>query len=285
MSTLSLTCRFVGAVVIAALLFTFTGADPAGAWPWPAALAFWLLSVGVGLGLASAAAAVLARRPGWASRPRWLVIALAGVCGLLLYTPLSLALEDAFPGPPEDDDSWLDVIEAGGLPGRLLAELLQAGPAYLLTWGLINLLAPWQGPTFGDPLPALPSRGAAPPAALPADTSVEPARSAAAVLGWPPALGDEVVCVTADLHYLQVATRRGRATVLGSLAAVERHFGSAGLRVHRSHWVALNAVRSVRRTAAGWVCVLDGGACLPVSRRRVAEVRASLGVDFFREDT
>jgi DNA-binding LytR/AlgR family response regulator len=96
-------------------------------------------------------------------------------------------------------------------------------------------------------------------------------------------LGDEVLRVTADLHYLHVSTVLGRATVLGSLAAVEAHFGASGLRIHRSHWVARRSIRRVARTAGGWQCELQDGQRLPISRRRVAEVRALLGSDFVLE--
>jgi hypothetical protein len=322
MPTLSVTRRFAAAVLIASLLFTLVGANPAGHWPWPVAFVFWMLSVGIGLGLASAVAAVLVRQSRWLHRPRWLLIALAGGLGLLLYAPLSLALDGVFPPAPDPDDgdAWLDAVEASGLAGRLLAEVLQAGPAYLLTWGLINAAAPWQPartppagePAPGDavdlagadrmgplhartappsppvPRPSQPLAPSQPPAPTPTPSPTAAATpsarpTAAQVLGWPPALGDEVIHVSADLHYLQVVTQAGRATVLGSMAAVELHFGEQGLRIHRSHWVSLSAVHGVRRTAAGWVCTMRDGRQLPVSRRRMADVRARLGRDFWRD--
>ncbi len=310
MPVLSAAHRFGAAVLTAAALFTLTDADPAGAWPDPLAFAFWLATVGAGLGLAVGAAAVLVRRPAWARRPRWQVVALSGGLGLLLFTPLALGLDSVFPPPPEPPDGWLDALEARGLGGRLLTELLQVGPAYLLTWGLINLAAPWPlarsaalsappvpagAPTEGpDEAPAdvpaeVPSAPPAsptepaPPAAQAKPAPAASAPTAANALGWPRALGDEVLHVQADLHYLQVTTALGRTMVLGSLAAVEAHFVDQGLRVHRSHWVALRAVRGVRRKGEGWVVDLDGGSSVPVSRRRVAQVRERLGVDFRRD--
>lgn len=307
--------RFGAAVLIVAALFTLTGADPAGSWPGLLAFTFWVVSGGAGLGLAGVVAAVLVRRPAWVQRPRWQTVALSGGLGLLMFTPLSLGLEVVFPPPVEPPDGWLDALEARGLGGRLLAELLQVGPAYLLTWHLINLTAPWpparsaglaitgpaavpvvlEPPAAGPrppTLPALPApqvaQGAQVPqaasaAASPAASGSTDAPSAADALGWPRALGDEVMHVEADLHYLQVTTDLGRAMVLGSLAAVEAHFGDRGLRVHRSHWVALRAVRGVRRNGEGWVVDLSGGTTVPVSRRRVAQVRERLGVDFRRD--
>jgi len=304
--------RLSAAVLIVAALFTLTGADPAGSWPGLLAFTFWVVSGGAGLGLAGVVAAVLVRRPAWVQRPRWQTVALSGGLGLLMFTPLSLGLEVVFPPPTEPPDGWLDTLEARGLGGRLLAELLQVGPAYLLTWHLINLTAYWPParsaglaitgpavvPVALEPaavgprppaLPALPASQAeqvaqvASGAASPAAPGSIDAPTAADTLGWPRALGDEVLHVEADLHYLQVTTALGRAMVLGSLAAVEAHFGDQGLRVHRSHWVALRAVRGVRRKGEGWVVELSGGASVPVSRRRVAHVRERLGVDFRRD--
>lgn len=300
--------RFGAAVLIVAALFTLTGADPAGSWPGLLAFTFWVVSGGAGLGLAGVVAAVLVRRPAWVQRPRWQTVALSGGLGLLMFTPLSLGLEVVFPPPVEPPDGWLDALEARGLGGRLLAELLQVGPAYLLTWYLINLTAPWPSarsaglavtgpavvPVVLEPptVPALPApqveqvaqvAQAASVAASPAASGSTDVPAAADALGWPRALGDEVLHVEADLHYLQVTTVLGRAMVLGSLAAVEAHFGDRGLRVHRSHWVALRAVRGVRRNGEGWVVDLSGGTTVPVSRRRVAQVRERLGVDFRRD--
>lgn len=265
--------RFAAAVAVVSLLFAWLGVGPTETWSFGAALMFWALSTAIGLGLAVAAAAALGRRSVWVARPRWIVIGAAGLIGLLAYVPLAMGLEWLLPGPPEPPDDWLDRLEQSGVLPAALAELLQAGPPYLLTWALINIAAPASLRPAAERAVLAPSMPMPPP----------PLHSAADALGWPPAIGDEVLAVTADLHYLQISTRLGRATVLGSLAAVEQHFDAAGvpgLRLHRSHWVALSAVRHVRRTGNGWVCELVDGQRLPVSRRRVAEVRQLLGQDF-----
>jgi hypothetical protein len=317
---LSIAGRFLLAVLAIAALFSAAGADPARHLPLPLALLFWILSVGAGLAMAVAAAAFLGRRAGALRLPRWQLIGLAGIIGLLLYSPLSLGLEALFPapGPQPPDDSWLDRLESAGTAGALVAEVLQAGPLYLLTWALLNaapaagvapagraLPAPAVAPArelrTPTPVPSdrtdglavappVPEQGAQelpvpplPGPEPPAGSRPAPAARAAEALGWPAALGDEVLCVTADLHYLHVSTLLGRATVLGSLAAVESHFGAAGLRIHRSHWVARRAIRRVARSSGGWRCELRDGQRLPISRRRVAEVRSLLGADFILE--
>jgi hypothetical protein len=101
MPVLSAAHRFGAAVLTAAALFTLTDADPAGAWPDPLAFAFWLATVGAGLGLAVGAAAVLVRRPAWARRPRWQVVALSGGLlgrGSLVRKRLEQRLKSAVPG-------------------------------------------------------------------------------------------------------------------------------------------------------------------------------------------
>ena len=100
----------------------------------------------------------------------------------------------------------------------------------------------------------------------------------------PEALGTDVVLLTSDLHYLQVRTRLGRAMILGALREVEAAFGDAGIRVHRSHWVLLDAVTRLRQSGNGWLVELVDGHKLPVSRRKRREVSERLGRDFVRED-
>jgi hypothetical protein len=115
-----------------------------------------------------------------------------------------------------------------------------------------------------------------------ADAAVDAAGQFLAQL--PPAIGDDVISIRADLHYLHVRTRRGQATVLGGLAATEAALGARGLRVHRSYWVALAHVRRVSRGARGWSCQLSDGTRVPISRRRTGEVRRLLGSDFVIDD-
>lgn len=294
---LAITIRYGVAVLAIASLFTLAEAEPARHLSAIAAFAFWMLSVGVGLALATASVACLTRWSGTQRLPRWQLISLAGVMGLLLYTPLSLSIEVAFPPPTLDDadGNFLDELESAGGSAALAAELLQAGPLYLLTWALLNLAPATainrSAVVIATPavLPPPPRIGPPEPVTRTVTTDADaaepsPARLAAEELGWPVALGQEPLSVSADLHYLHVSTALGRATVLGSLAAVEAHFGETGLRIHRSHWVARSAVRRIARGASGWRCELHDGQRLPISRRRVAEVRALLGSDFVLGD-
>jgi DNA-binding LytR/AlgR family response regulator len=101
----------------------------------------------------------------------------------------------------------------------------------------------------------------------------------------PEQLGTDVIAVTSELQYLRVWTSRGCALILGALADVESEAAASGLRVHRSWWVATDHVVSVRRTAAGAICLMSDGRKVPVSRRRRSEVLAHFGDGtFYRSD-
>lgn len=135
-------------------------------------------------------------------------------------------------------------------------------------------------PEHGDPTPR--SDIGLPEASRPADLgSTGMASHPLPCASWrerlPAELGTDVIAVASELQYLRVWTSRGCALVLGALADVESEEVARGLRVHRSWWVACEHVMSVRRTAAGTVCLMSDGRRVPVSRRRSAEVLARFG--------
>lgn len=68
-------------------------------------------------------------------------------------------------------------------------------------------------------------------------------------------------------HYVEVTTDKGRALLLLRLSDAMRETAPVpGLQVHRSHWVALDAVRRSTRQAGKPVLELENGAVVPVSR-------------------
>ncbi len=87
-------------------------------------------------------------------------------------------------------------------------------------------------------------------------------------------------------HYVQITTSAGASLILMRLAdAIAETEGTPGLQVHRSHWVATNAVAAARRVDGKVVLTLHDGQDLPVSRTYVAAVRrAGLLPDRKRRD-
>jgi hypothetical protein len=92
-----------------------------------------------------------------------------------------------------------------------------------------------------------------------------------------PALGRSLISLTKQDHYLKVVTREGEALILKRMAdAVAELDGYPGMQVHRSHWVAFEAVEAVERATGRWVVRLSDGRTLPVSRPNAAPLRAAI---------
>lgn len=84
----------------------------------------------------------------------------------------------------------------------------------------------------------------------------------------PPKLrGAEVWAVEAEDHYLRLHTSRGQDLILLRLAdAVAELDGIEGAQVHRSWWVARDAIADVRRGDGRATLTLKDGSEVPVSR-------------------
>ena len=81
-----------------------------------------------------------------------------------------------------------------------------------------------------------------------------------------------------EAQYLRVRTPRGEAMVPGALKELDAALPPGlGFRIHRSHWVALGHCKGLRKRGGGWVCCLDTGLTLPVSRRRLAAAKKAIG--------
>lgn len=309
--------QVAGLSVMLALLFAVLQPPPTAHLAFPLALLAWLLHIGLGMLCALTAARILFRRaPSWQRWP-WSGLLIAGVLGAMLFSPLALGLEALFPPAPAELDEDGPAL-AGGLVGAIVEEFLALLPSYLAAWVLVNvapMLRIGQAQPLAGPAPAVPpSSSPIGPTPLPSGSATSPVLAGpgagatadgAPATGDPPrsdpepaatvaeeglldrlptAVGRRLVSISADLHYLLVVTRRGRATLLGSLTEAERELGECGVRIHRSHWVALDAVRRLRRSTQGWRCELVDGRSLPVSRRRAADIKRRLGTDFVVED-
>ena len=83
----------------------------------------------------------------------------------------------------------------------------------------------------------------------------------------PESLGHDLTRVSADGHYLEVVTTKGRGRILMRFSdAMTELAGSDGLRIHRSHWVALAAIARVEQLDRRVFVVLRDGTRWPVSQ-------------------
>ena len=84
----------------------------------------------------------------------------------------------------------------------------------------------------------------------------------------------QLLRLSAADHYVEVVTANGRELLLMRLQdAIELTQPETGLRVHRSHWVACTAMRSLQSTSSGGTLTLIDGTNVPVSRAMMRQVR------------
>jgi hypothetical protein len=86
--------------------------------------------------------------------------------------------------------------------------------------------------------------------------------------------GAEVWAVEAEDHYLRLHTSKGQDLILLRLAdAIAELEGLEGMQVHRSWWVARDAIVGARRGDGRAVLTLKDGAEVPVSRTYAGQLR------------
>ncbi|MEP7315551.1 MAG: LytTR family transcriptional regulator DNA-binding domain-containing protein [Sphingomicrobium sp.] len=91
----------------------------------------------------------------------------------------------------------------------------------------------------------------------------------------PPAWNGELRALEMEDHYVRAHGPDGRSElILMRMRDAEAELdGIEGMRVHRSWWVAKNAIEGRRRDGRNWLLKLTGGLEAPVARDRVAELR------------
>lgn len=298
---LSVRSQLAGAGALLVLALTLM--EPASAFglPWWQRAAFHAAHVFPAMALAWGLSGWLFNRPGLRRWPASLLLALAGAAAGLALAPWSVTLEMAL-GVVD-----LDTPGAAPLPWTMVAwraeladELLQVPPRTALFWVAMNHWVLWRSSrpeAAAEEAAALPpASGSMPepaPMAVPAErvahADADPGTDAAgpptgrrappALLERLPArLGQDLVWLEAQQHYLRVVTTRGEHLLLQGLAPAVAELagcGPAGMQVHRSFWVAWRHVERLDLRPGALAVVLRDGRRLPMGRRRARDVAAA----------
>jgi hypothetical protein len=172
------------------------------------------------------------------------------------------------------------VVALGSVPLSLLIDLAldRMVPAeasrfpglYLQVFGIGIPVAFLMSRLFGPPGDLPPSPGAA------AAPSAAPAPQKARFLDRVPAsIGPRLLCLSMEDHYVRAHGPEGSALILMRMRdAVDELDGMAGIQVHRSWWVAADAVERVERDGGRLRLRLAGGLVVPVARSQVGAVRS-----------
>ena len=268
---------FFGTASLLGLLFAFISADSENL-GFGASLLIWQAQTVLPIGLVILCHLLLERSTQISRLNGWTQLVLSGCVGATLFSPLALGLD-------------LVLVDEAP-PESLLLEFLDEWSAVLppvtIAWVAIN--APWMlGYKFtqvsGDehrrrqplesPLvtPAIATDGTLDKPGPDPDETMH----TGFMQLLPPGLGVDLVYMEAELHYLKVVTAQGQALILYSLKdAVSELPGGDGIVCHRSFWVSKAHIETFKQKGRQGTLVLSDGLQIPVSRRKLAEVRAKL---------
>ncbi|SMQ85634.1 transcriptional regulator, LytTR family [Devosia lucknowensis] len=175
---------------------------------------------------------------------------------------------------------WLAALIAGGAAGPFIAALVA-----LLNWAVfgpditvIDLMTLTIYCTLISMAVTLLSAllGARPAGAVPVDAGAATEAEPALLARLPRGLRGRLVHLAVSDHYVDVTTDKGTTLVLMRLSDAMRETAPVpGLQVHRSHWVALDAVRRSTRQAGKPMLELVTGTMVPVSRTYLEATRAA----------
>ena len=104
------------------------------------------------------------------------------------------------------------------------------------------------------------------PATEPRPALARPSESASFIARLPAHLGVDILALEAEQHYLRVHTANGSDLILYRLSDAVRELGVRGTQVHRSFWVAAEAITKVCGSSAAPKLLLRNGMEVPVSR-------------------
>jgi MFS family permease len=196
-------------------------------------------------------------------------------------------------------EAWLESREfyrrAGPWLQRAILIALTSAPMVLIAGPAAHALTGWEASVsevielywrtaLVGCVVTLITKGALPPAArgLPAPViaEAEPApveivqpQTSRLVARLPQELRGRLLCLQMEDHYVRVHTDRGSALLLMRLSdAMSEAEPISGMQIHRSWWVAKDAIKSFERVGRTGQLILSNGVTAPVSQRHLAAV-------------
>lgn len=221
--------------------------------------------------------ATLACRLGFSEASGWIAAVVVWSAPMTLYLwhfGPTIMLDRPWPNIEQFMETYWQVISLGGIA------------MFLLWWRAApedrQAPAPVPEQVVPEQVPANLSVEA--PAAIPAAAeAAEPAKPDAGPaprLGpllserLPPHLGDDVIALQMEDHYVRVHTTLGDTLILLRMADAVADLAQVdGLRVHRSWWAARHAVVAVDRQGRSATLTLTNGLTVPVARDRLPQLR------------
>lgn len=250
----------------------FTLLEPEGSVETSALLRLvqWLLQVSVPLVMLVLVHLLLSRSITFDHLGPWWKLSISGLLGGVLFTPVALALDFAF-----GIDAWPVMDHSMHLFQLFLDEMVGVVPPILVVWLGINAPRVLRL-DFSEPLPASaePARKSAFATDSPQEKTETPISGLLQQL--PTALGQDIVYLMSELHYLRVVTTTGNALVLYSLRDAVDELGGAGTQTHRAFWAAFAHIEKIVTRNGRTELLMRDGSLVPVSRRQASRVKREI---------
>jgi hypothetical protein len=206
----------------------------------------------------------------------WLKILLSGLLGCLLFLPFALGLDYVM-----GLDDWSQVKNFAQAQDIVLEEIGGVFAPVLLTWAGMNapriLQLNFSNATLSQPIEITSS-------SVTTDIPVgEKERDLSRCEGeflakFAKLIGTDIIYMMSELHYVRVVTIKGETLVLHNLKDAIAQLPSeyVGIQTHRSYWAASKHIESIKEKNGHTGLALSRGKTIPVSRRKLAEVKEFL---------
>lgn len=186
-----------------------------------------------------------------------------------LFAPFSLLLDHGFGNPDEE------ALTLSSFPALYLDEVVAIAPLISLLAVIVAYL--FRRETRQDPETVNDVSKASTETVHPA-----PPKLSDLMEGVSADLGEDLVRMAAQDHYVEIVTSQGRALITERFSdCVEKLEHLNGLQCHRSHWINLSHVKNVERSGSAYSCLMTNGDRIPVSRRRWSDLKKQRTADSF----
>lgn len=231
------------------------------------ALVQWLAQAAVPMALGIGSHLGLHRLPRFDRLNPWVKLTVSGLFAALLFAPVAHVI-DVMLGVDEGPLGWTGLLEEAG--GVLLP----------VTFAWVAINAPFVLGYRWEQARPVPTE--VPVEVAPTNRQSEATPTIVAPEPFfmtlvPADRRGEVISLKAELHYLTVATTRGRSMILYSLGdAIGELPPAAGIQTHRSYWAGFKHCLALERKGRSAQLKMSDGSFVPVSRNRLNEVKGAM---------
>ncbi|WP_428522625.1 LytTR family DNA-binding domain-containing protein [Roseibium sp.] len=263
----------------AGLLAANQQARPEG-WPVIGVYGYWLVRIGIEATLFIAFLQLLSLLPRIAKHTLW-AICLAALASYFPFV-LSVTALDIVLGLPELDAPALGETGSAIRLGAFLHELVYLLDNHIILCALLSIPMVLQAcwiPAQLQPLSGANSGSTEMPAAEPSGPAIKEPENTSTKTSFleslSPPFTDRILRAEAQEHYVKLVGPNDTQMVLYRFSDILRELPeNTGMQVHRSHWIAHEAIQQVQKEGNNTRLVLNDGTQIPVSRRYVSTVRA-----------